>query len=118
MNRLLYGIKNCDRCRDARRWLDAQGIPYRFHDLRDDGLSRDTLQTWLKAASWEQLLNRRSTTWRSLSEADQSCDSEASALELMFTHPTLVKRPVLVGPEGITIGFSIQRYEVLFSGAT
>ncbi|MDE1188454.1 MAG: ArsC family reductase, partial [Pantoea sp.] len=34
----LYGIKNCDTIKKARRYLDASGIDYRFHDYRVDGV--------------------------------------------------------------------------------
>ena len=34
----VYGIRNCDTVKKARRWLDDQGIAYRFHDFRSDGL--------------------------------------------------------------------------------
>ncbi|MDE8739877.1 hypothetical protein PZH30_22845, partial [Escherichia coli] len=27
----LYGIKNCDTIKKARRWLEANNIDYRFH---------------------------------------------------------------------------------------
>ena len=38
MTMILYGIPNCDTVKKARRWLDEQGIAYRFHDVRKDGL--------------------------------------------------------------------------------
>ena len=34
----IYGITNCDNCRKARKWLDARGADYRFHDLRAEGV--------------------------------------------------------------------------------
>ncbi len=39
----MYGIKNCDTIKKARRWLEAQQIEYRFHDYRVDGLDRELL---------------------------------------------------------------------------
>ena len=39
----MYGIKNCDTIKKARRWLEAQQIEYRFHDYRVDGLDRSLL---------------------------------------------------------------------------
>ncbi|MEC9166495.1 MAG: arsenate reductase, partial [Pseudomonadota bacterium] len=36
------GISNCDSVKKARKWLDAAGIAYRFHDFRKDGLTPDT----------------------------------------------------------------------------
>ena len=39
----LYGIKNCDTIKKARRWLEANNIDYRFHDYRVDGLDSELL---------------------------------------------------------------------------
>src|SRR5690606_1603645 len=61
---VLYGIKNCDSVKKARLWLQQRGIDYRFHDFRADGLNSDHIKHWLTAVTAEQLLNRRSTTWK------------------------------------------------------
>ncbi|MBQ92004.1 MAG: arsenate reductase, partial [Marinobacter sp.] len=42
----LYGIKNCDTVKKARKWLDEQGIDYEFHDFKKDGLQSDLLFRW------------------------------------------------------------------------
>ena len=60
----LYGIKNCDTVRKARRWLAEHDVEYRCHDLRADGLNEDMLIPWIDELGWETLLNRRGTTWR------------------------------------------------------
>ena len=63
---ILYGIKNCDTVRKARRWLADHHVDYRFHDLRSDGLSDELLDAWIEDLGWESLINRRGTTWRQL----------------------------------------------------
>ena len=47
MAMILYGISNCDTVKKARRWLDEQGVAYRFHDVRKDGLDAARLQGWV-----------------------------------------------------------------------
>ena len=74
----VYGIKQCDSCRKALKWLTGQGIEHQFHDLRIDGLSADLLKSWLDSPFAGKLVNRRSTTWRQLS--DEQRQSEGSAL--------------------------------------
>jgi arsenate reductase len=110
----LYGIKNCDTVKKARRWLDAAGVDYRFHDLRVDGLQREMLERWNRALGWELLLNRRGTTWRKLTEAVQAGISEARALDLMEEQPTLIKRPVVEHREKFMVGFREADYAALF----
>ena len=113
---VLYGIKNCDTVKKARRWLDGHGIAYRFHDFRADGIDNQRLARWTKLLGWETLLNRRGTTWRSLSEAQRSKFSDApSAVSAMLAHPALIKRPVLEINGKIHVGFKPDAYATLLN---
>jgi arsenate reductase len=102
----VYGIKQCDTCRKALKWLTAQGIEYRFHDFRVDGLSRDTLRDWLESSFADKLVNRRSTTWRQLTEAQRQSKGD-DLLDLLMEHPTLIKRPVFVTDRIAVVGFDL-----------
>lgn len=112
---ILYGIKNCDTVKKARKWLEAHGVDYRFHDFRADGLDEARLRGWVIELGWETLVNRRGTTWRQLpAEVRESID-EASAIALMLGNPALIKRPVLDLGERRVVGFSDQAYTDLFA---
>lgn len=108
---VLYGIRNCDTCKKARAWLDARGVSHRFHDFREDGLERSVLEDIERDVGWEYLLNRRSTTWRELSDEDRAHLTRDKALRLMLRFPTLIKRPVLKAGDNIFSGFSPALYE-------
>ena len=92
----LYGLKNCDACKRARKELDAAGVSYAFHDVREDGVTKSQIARWAKAAGWETLLNKASTTWRALPEADKAGLTETKAVALMAANPALIKRPLIV----------------------
>ncbi len=100
----VYGIKQCDTCRKALKWLSGQGIEHQFHDFRADGLQADLLQSWLDSSFSDKLVNRRSTTWRQLSDEQRQFGGDA-LLELLLQHPTLIKRPVFVSNDIVAIGF-------------
>ena len=109
----LYGIKNCDTCRKARKWLEAEGIEHRYHDFRDDGLDQQSLSAWVGAIGWETLLNRRGTTWRKLQEADREGLNPKSATALMLKNPTLIKRPVFDAGGTYLVGISAAEQSAL-----
>jgi len=113
----LYGISNCDTMRKARRWLDGHGVDYVFHDVRRDGLDRATLQTWITALDWEQLLNRRGTTWRKLPGTVRTTVNRKAAETIMLEHPAIIKRPVLEHGGHWYLGFSADRYQAIFGPA-
>jgi Spx/MgsR family transcriptional regulator len=101
----VYGLKSCDTCRKALAWLKGEKIAHRFHDLRADGISRAEIARFAKTAGWEKLLNKASTTWRGLAEAEKEGVTEARAIALMAAHPALIKRPVFEAGTKIVVGF-------------
>jgi arsenate reductase len=109
-----HGIASCDSCRKARKWLDAHGVVYRVHDLREDGLDIQTLERWSDRVDWQELLNTKSLTWRRLPEVDRANVTRDRAFALMLDHPTLVKRPVLEHRKFVAVGFSPEKYEEIF----
>ncbi|CAM3294083.1 MULTISPECIES: ArsC family reductase [Yersinia] len=113
----LYGIKNCDTIKKARRWLEDNAIPYRFHDYRVDGLTDTLLQGFIEHLGWESLLNTRGTTWRKLDEAQCAAVVDAhTAKALMLEQPAIIKRPVLEAANGgILLGFKPESYQQFFA---
>ena len=109
----LYGIPNCDTVKKAKRWFEKNTVEFKFHNFRDQGISGNKLATWSKTIGWENLLNRRSTTWRNLSEKDKTSINEKNAIKLMQKHPTLIKRPVLENSNNILVGFNESNYKKL-----
>ncbi len=114
---VMYGIKNCDTVKKARRWLDEQQIAYRFHDYRVDGLNADMLQRFIAGLGWEALLNTRGTTWRKLDETRrESIQDAAAAVALMLEMPAIIKRPLLCAPgKPMLLGFTGSSYEHYFN---
>ncbi len=101
----VYGIKQCDTCHKARKWLTEHGVTHKFHDVREQGLNGDLVSAWLESEYGDVLLNRRSTTWRTLTQ-EQKDARGAEKIQLMVDYPTLVKRPVFVDGSVLAVGFS------------
>ena len=106
----VYGIKSCDSCRRARRYLEDRNIEFRFHDLREDGLDIQMLERWSARVEWERLLNRKSLTWRKIPEDNRIDMTKDRAFAAMLDQPTLVKRPVLEHHSFFAVGFSEKRF--------
>lgn len=107
----VYGLRNCDTCKKARKWLEANGITHTFLDVRSDGISESDLERWADTAGIDKLLNRRGTTWRGLSDAEKSAADGGTAIALMMMHPALIKRPVFDDGDNVYVGFdkSVQK---------
>src|SRR5690606_13942574 len=100
----IYGIKNCDTMKKARRWLDEHGVEHAFHDYKKDGIDAARLARWSDAAGWERLLNRAGTTFRKLPDTDKHALDERKAVELMLAQPSMIKRPVVEADSRVLVG--------------
>ena len=105
----LYGISNCDTVRKAIKYLDVNDIRYQFIDYRKNPISLEKLQTIVSIVGWENLINRRSTTYRSLSKKQKKNIN----YDLVLNYPTLIKRPVLISEDEVLVGFSEKKYATI-----
>jgi arsenate reductase (glutaredoxin) len=102
----LYGLPHCDSTAAAVKWFDKHGIQQTLHNYKTAGIGIEKLNEWSSKIGWEKLLNKRSTTWRSLSkEAQEKVIDEPSAINAMLKNTSLIKRPVIESATGVLIGF-------------
>ncbi|WP_100641755.1 ArsC family reductase [Alteromonas facilis] len=106
----LYGIKNCDTVKKAKKWLEQHNIDFTFHDFREDGIDSDWVASVEQQVGWETLLNKRGTTFRQLDEQVKASVNEHTAIQLMADNPTLIKRPVLIADSKTLVGFKPEIY--------
>ena len=108
----VFGIPNCDTVKKARTWLTDQGVDYRFHDFKKQGVPADLLPGWIAAVGWEKLVNRKGTTWRKLDDATRAAVVDAAtASAVMLANPSVVKRPVVAWGDGaVSVGFEVASF--------
>ena len=87
-----FGLKTCDTCRKALKALRDAGHDPQVIDVRADGVPAEDLDH-IVATFGDAAINRASTTWRGLSDAEKASDPK----DLLAAHPTLMKRPVIDG---------------------
>ena len=109
----LYGIRNCDNCGKARRWLQDKDIDFHFVDIREEALDESQLINWQQQLGWELLLNKKSITWRKIPPFDRDDLNETSARTLILNYPTVMKRPLLDVGQKVLLGFNAEDYEAL-----
>ena len=101
---VLYGLKNCDTCRKAKRELEAGGKMVKFVDIREEADLPEKLPAWLKAAP-DKLVNKSSATWRALTNAEKAKAGTNGEKALLSKHPTLIKRPVIENGGKVHVGW-------------
>lgn len=111
----MFGIKNCDTIKKAKKWLEANNIEYRFHDYRVDGLDQEWLVAAVAELGWENVLNKRGTTYRQLEQSIKDNMNEQMAIEQMLLAPAMIKRPILSVGNKLHLGFKDTAYQEIFA---
>ncbi|MFT5509067.1 MAG: arsenate reductase [Hyphomicrobiaceae bacterium] len=102
----LYGLKNCDTCKKALKALKTAEHDVTFVDIRAEADLATKVPTWLAAVGAEALINKRSTTWRGLSDTERAGADGDGATSLLVTNATLIKRPIIEAGDDIHVGWA------------
>ena len=112
MKLTIYYLKSCDTCRKAINALKQAGHELELIDVRQDGIDPDVLKNAISAHGWDAVLNRRSTTWRSLDDDNKGELDDRKAGSLITQHPTLMKRPLILSEQNSTIGWKSEQEKI------
>ncbi len=104
----IFSLKSCDSCRKVIGELRQAGHDPYIVDVRADGVSPGDIARFLEVFGGE-LINKRSTTWRGVSEAERSTDPA----QLLANHPTLMKRPIIDAGGQLYMGWKANVRDVL-----
>ena len=84
---VVYGIKNCDKCRQAIKQFSKNAS---FHDIRENPLDERKIKfLWQKKGDF--IVNKKSKTWKNLNENDR----KLKIIELVKKFPLILKRPII-----------------------
>jgi Spx/MgsR family transcriptional regulator len=103
----VYGIKNCDTMKKTFSFLEEKGISYEFIDYKKQSPDTNLLQAFLSKITLDSLINKQGTTYKKLDEGNkEALKNESTALSIVTSQPSMIKRPVIIYPDGsITLGF-------------
>jgi len=79
----------------ALKWLDSKKLEYTFHNYKESGIDKATLELWLTHFPSDKLINTRGTTYRALTDSEkESITNKSKAIALMMQNTSLIRRPV------------------------
>jgi len=117
----LYGINNCDTVKKSLKWLTTNNIEHTFYDFKKQPLTKELLALFVKLNDWNTLLNKRSTTYRNLSDEIKNNLTDEIAFKQVLAQPTLLKRPLLLiqsnsgnSRQQLYLGFKADIYQNIF----
>ena len=117
----LFGRNKGDTVKKAQKWLTSNGINYAFFDFKKHPLTNELLAQFVELNDWSTLLNKRSTTYRNLSDEVKNNLTNEVAFEQVLAQPTLLKRPLMLietnaskSTQQLHLGFKAENYQDIF----
>ena len=109
----IYTYKNCDTCRKAMKWLDAQGMEYEQIAIRESPPTVEELKSMLAAYKGEirKLFNTSGRDYQALKLKDSLPKMKLpEALKLLSGNGNLIKRPFLLAGTINLVGFKEEEW--------
>lgn len=105
---LFVCLPSCSTCRRARDFLNSRGWKYTARDIRQEPPTEEELLAWQRRGGlpWRRFFNTSGASYKNLRLRERLAGlSEAEQLQLLAGDPMLVKRPILVSPNWVLLGF-------------
>ena len=96
----------------AFQWLEANEVAYHFVDFKKDPPSADAIEAWL-AGVGDTLVNTRGPSYRQLPDDVKNNFTGQTRIQAIIDKPTLIKRPLMVNGNAMTVGFNPDQWTTL-----
>ena len=113
---LFVWYPKCSTSLKAKKWLDAQNIPYEERNIKEDNPTAAELKQWHEKSGLplKKFFNTSGLLYREMKLSEKLPQmSEEEQIELLATDGMLVKRPVLVDGDLVLTGFREAEYQKL-----
>ena len=108
MKPLFLCYPKCSTCQKARKFLDAHGVDYEERHIVEDNPTAEELLSWMDRCDKapRAFFNTSGMVYREMGLKDKVKDMTKEAMaELLATNGMLVKRPELILPDRVLVGF-------------
>ena len=111
-----FSYNKCGTCRKAKKILDAYKVSYDEINITETPPPKSVLKKAIKLKGMKKLFNTSGEQYKKLRIKDKIGDmTEVQAIELLSSNGRLVKRPIVVDGNRITVGFDEIEYKEVWS---
>lgn len=110
---IFYSYPKCSTCRKAKKWLDDNGVSYEEVHIVDSPPSKEEIRGFYQKSDLElkKFFNTSGIKYRELGLKDRLNDmDEEEQLELLASDGKLLKRPLAVNDDQVTVGFKEETF--------
>lgn len=108
-----YWYPKCGTCRKAKKWLEEHNVEFNEIHIVENPPTKEELTSIYKKSGLElkKFFNTSGQKYRELGLKDKlPTMSEDEMLELLSSNGMLIKRPLTVGEQQITVGYKEEQF--------
>jgi arsenate reductase len=113
-NNLFIWYPKCSTCQKAKKWLIENGIPFQERHIVEETPTKEELKKWIAQSGYplKKFFNTSGLVYKELNLKEKLPSlTEEEQISLLASHGMLIKRPLLITPEKICIGFKEKEWE-------
>ena len=108
----LYSYSKCGTCRKAIKDLEVKKIKFDVIDITVKPPSKKVLKAAIREKGLSKVFNTSGVQYRELKIKDKlKTMTEAEAIDLLASNGRLIKRPIAVDKNKMTVGFNAEEYK-------
>jgi arsenate reductase len=108
-----YWYPKCGTCRNAKKWLDEKGVSYEAIHIVEAPPSKEELKQAYEISGLplKKFFNTSGKKYRELGLKDKIASAtDDELLNILASDGMLIKRPLAIGDETVTVGFKEDEY--------
>mgnify|MGYP001294958868 CR=1 FL=1 len=111
----VFSYNKCGTCRNAIKYLEAKKIKFEVIDITENPPSKNILKSAVKEKGLQKVFNTSGIQYRELKIKEKlKSMTEKEAIDLLASNGRLIKRPIVVDKDKITVGFHIDEYKEIW----
>lgn len=114
---LVLSYDGCSTCKKALKWLGAHEVDVDVRPIVASPPTAEELAQWIPASGRpvRKWLNTSGQSYRAIDKSKMEAAKDEEILRWLTQDGKLVKRPVLVTPERVLVGFDEEQYANAFA---
>lgn len=117
MSVLFLNYPKCTTCIKARKWLEENNIEFTSRHIVEENPNTEELKKFIKLSGLptKKFFNTSGMLYREMNLKDKlSTMSDDEMINLLATNGMLVKRPLVIGENGVLVGFKAETWSEFF----
>lgn len=117
MSILFLNYPKCTTCIKARKWLEENNIEFTSRHIVEENPTAEELKTFIKLSGLptKKFFNTSGMLYREMNLKDKLATmSDDEMVNLLATNGMLVKRPLVIGENGVLVGFKAKTWSEFF----